>query len=148
MTTDKKTKAEIALRELLDDYKGRMSKKIDDRNKLSLEISDFQKSIEKIEGLLKELYEGEAPEMPKVLDEVDISSLSVSDGAYYIIKAEGKPLNCAEIGRLLKAKGKVLKAKDRNLYNMVYSILARDDRFIRTRPGTYGLTEWGYIKEG
>jgi len=70
--------------------------------------------------------------------------LSVSDMAYEVLsnQEEHKPIHYRDLADMIMAEGKLIPGKD-PAANLI-AHLSRDDRFNRTAPGTYALTEWGF----
>ena len=70
-------------------------------------------------------------------------TMTVSDIAYVILskKNELKPVYYRDLADMILAEGKLIPGKDP--YANLISHLSRDDRFVRTGRGTYGLTTWG-----
>ena len=69
--------------------------------------------------------------------------MSVSDIAYKVLaeNEEQEPVHYRTLLQAIMANGKLIPGKDPGA-NLI-SHLSRDNRFVRTAPGTYGLEEWG-----
>jgi hypothetical protein len=71
----------------------------------------------------------------------DISPQGVKDKAHLVLKRRGQPLHFTEITELVNKAG----FSARPAYSQtVHNELIKDDRFVLTGRGTYGLGEWGY----
>lgn len=70
--------------------------------------------------------------------------LSVSDMAYEVLskQEEHKPIHYRDLAEMIMTEGKLIPGKD-PAANLI-AHLSRDERFVRTAPGTYALSEWGY----
>jgi len=70
--------------------------------------------------------------------------MSVSDMAYEVLskQQESLPKHYRELAEMIFAEGKLIPGKD-PAANLI-AHLSRDERFVRTAPGTYALTEWGF----
>lgn len=68
---------------------------------------------------------------------------SVSDMAYEILadRPEQKPIHYRDLADLIMAEGEFIPG--RNPAANLISHLSRDERFVRTGRGTYGLAGWG-----
>jgi len=140
MQRDKREQAEDALRKLLEAMKAELAEKTAKKLKIEKEVSKLEDDVERISIVLRSLSGTGETETEKAGGLPDFSNTSVTKGAYIILKNTGKPLHVNEIAKRLKKAGKVMKAK--KLYNMIYTVLGRDPKFVKTDPGTYGLEEW------
>lgn len=122
---------------------------------LKSEIADYQKKIqdmfkevearqEKVQHLLMLIRaEGEEINDPELAALTDVS---ISNIVYeYMSSLDSKePMHYDDITKAIMAKGILIPGK--NPSSNLLSHINRDDKFVRTAPGTYGLREWG-VKE-
>jgi hypothetical protein len=73
----------------------------------------------------------------------DLSPVSVSDMAYEVLSRldSPEPQHYRQLAKLIMAEGKLIPGQD-PAANLI-AHLGRDDRFVRTGRGMYGLAEWG-----
>lgn len=125
---------------------------------LRTKIKSLQEEIsaerQKVRNLLENIQEKEeqAEHIIKLLElegvtfsdgELKLAPVSVADMGYEVLKRQPtqEPIHYKKIAELIAAEGKLIPGKD-PAANLV-SHLGRDDRFVRTGRGMYGLREWG-----
>lgn len=126
---------------------------------LKAKLDDLQQIIiqekKKVRGLLEDIKQREEQidyiiKLIKAegisLDGVTINAaipMSVSDMAYEVLSKQNdhKPIHYRELAEMIMAEGKLIPGKDRAANLIAH--LTRDNRFIRTSPGTYAIVEWG-----
>lgn len=135
-----------------DEYISNLSWRLDE---LKAEIKELQKTIQRIFKdveskqeqaqhlvlLLKlEGVEIQDPELASLTD------TAVADIAYDFLMNQAKklPIHYNDIAKGIMAKGILIPGK--NPASNLLAHINRDERFVRTAPGTYGLKEWG-LKE-
>lgn len=121
-------------------------------NELKTEIVDLKK---RIQNMFKEveLKQEQAQHLIMLLnaENVDIqdpelaslTDTAIADVVYDFMSRESKrtPMHYDDITRAIMAKGILIPGK--NPASNLLSHINRDERFVRTAPGTYGLKEWG-----
>lgn len=80
------------------------------------------------------------------IDDPELASLTnvaIPDLAYDYLLSQGtkKSMHYNELTQVLKFKGVLIPGK--NPAANLLAHISRDERFVRTAPGTYGLKEWG-----
>ena len=107
---------------------------------LYAEISIKQEQAQSILQLLQ--FEGHKVEG---VDTEIIGQLNISDLAFEYLEDAGtkKPVHYRELASKLLSRGTVITGKD-PAANLL-SHINRDERFVRTAPGTYGLAKWGLV---
>ena len=77
------------------------------------------------------------------VDTEDVGQLNLSDLVFVYLEDLGKekPVHYRELANELLSRGTVITGKD-PAANLL-SHINRDERFVRTAPGTYGLEKWG-----
>lgn len=110
---------------------------------------------QKVKALLEKIQQKEeqAEHILKLLDVEDVSldadnlkevtPMSVPDMAYEILynQSNQEPVHYQKLANSIMAGGKLIPGKD-PAANLI-AHLGRDDRFVRTGRGMYGLLEWG-----
>ena len=105
------------------------------KNRFEL-INNKQEQLSHVVKLL--MAEGDEfvdPELTGVLEE------SIADIAYEYMRGMNNPLHYSEMAKGIMSKGILIPGK--NPEANLLSHIGRDNRFVRTSPGTYGLSEWG-----
>ena len=121
-------------------------------DEIKIEILDLQKAIKKLFNEV-EIRQEQVQHIVLLLktegidiDDPELASLTdtaITDNVYdFLIKENKKiPLHYNDLTKAIMAKGILIPGK--NPASNLLSHINRDDRFIRTAPGTYGLKEWG-----
>jgi DNA gyrase/topoisomerase IV subunit A len=73
----------------------------------------------------------------------NLAYVEIAESAYQYLNSleDQKPLHYTEIAKTVMSQGILISGK--NPAANLLSHISRDDRFIRTAPGTYGLKSWG-----
>lgn len=127
-----------ALRQRLVELKATLDRERLQVRKLLGEIGDKERQIGHIVELLaaeRVTIEGEGFQ--------GVQPMSVSDMAYAVLsrQKERRPIHYRDLEHFIMAEGRLIPGK--NPAANLISHLVRDDRFVRTGRGVYGLTEWG-----
>ena len=120
-------------------------------NDLKSEIAELQIRIQDIFLVLEQKRE-QAQHIMKLLategveiDDPELASLTmaISDIVNKYLSSQGNksPVHYNNITQALMSKGILIPGK--NPAANLLSHISRDQRFVRTSPGTYGLKEWG-----
>ncbi len=115
---------------------------IQEKKKVRGLLEDIKQREEQINYIIKLIKaEGDS------LDGITINAaipMSVSDMAYEVLSRqnERESVHYRELADMIMAEGKLIPGKD-PAANLI-AHLTRDNRFIRTSPGTYAIVEWGY----
>jgi hypothetical protein len=119
---------------------------------LKAEIVDLQKTIQSMFKEVEQKQE-QAQYLLKLLkaegidiQDPELASLTdtaIADIAYDYLKNENTktPLHYNDLAKAIMEKGILIPGKIPS--SNLLSHINRDDRFVRTAPGTYGLKEWG-----
>ncbi len=121
-------------------------------NALKEEIAELQARVQEI-GKTIEVRRGQAQRIMDLLsaegkdikdpEVLALNPVAVDDVAYDYIKTRGakEPIHYHDLAEALMTKG--IQIPGQNPAANLLSHISRDDRFVRTAPGTYGLAEWG-----
>jgi hypothetical protein len=132
-----------------DEYINSLTWRLDE---LKTEIVDLQKTIQKMFSEV-ELKQEQASHLVMLLKAEGISiqdpelasltNIAIADVAYDFMTNQNKktPMHYDDIAKAIMAKGILIPGK--NPASNLLSHINRDERFVRTAPGTYGLKEWG-----
>jgi len=114
---------------------------IQEKKKVRVLLEDIKKREEQIDYIIK-LIKAEGISLDGITINAAIP-MSVSDMAYEVLSKQNdhKPIYYRELAEMIMAEGKLVPGKD-PAANLI-AHLGRDDRFVRTGSGTYGLKEWG-----
>lgn len=116
------------------------------------EITELQKNIQEIFSEV-EIKQEQAQHLVMLLktEGVDINDpelasltdVAVADVVYEFMTSgdSKKPVHYNDLAKAIMAKGILIPGK--NPASNLLAHINRDDRFVRTAPGTYGLREWG-----
>jgi len=110
-------------------------------------IADTHKELEKLAELKSAaamLLENEVKEAhaPKPIDDKPYARLNTADAIIALLHTQGnRPMHASEITQALKDGGWHSQASNPQL--TVVGTIVRDNRFERTKPNTYRLTEKG-----
>jgi len=114
---------------------------IQEKKKVRGLLEDIKQREEQIDYIIK-LIKAEGVSLDGVvINEATVTS--VSDMAYEVLSRQNKinPVHYRELADMIIAEGKLIPGKD-PAANLI-AHLTRDNRFIRTSPGTYAIVEWG-----
>mgnify|MGYP001054569650 CR=1 FL=1 len=121
-------------------------------DELTLEISTKQKEVKDLFSLIKNKQE-QANHLitllaaeGHILDEPDLSILgqaAIPDLVYEYLDSQEKQnsIHYKKLAHEIISKGTIIPGQ--NPSANLLSQINRDDRFVRTAPGTYGLKKWG-----
>jgi len=121
-------------------------------NALKEEIASLQANSQEISKSI-DLKRGQAQHIMELLsaegskinnpEALVLNTLAVNDIAYDYLKTldTKQPTHYHDLANALISKG--IQIPGRNPAANLLSHISRDERFVRTAPGTYGLTEWG-----
>ena len=116
------------------------------------EILEYQNEVQTLFSKI-EIKQEQADHLMKLLtaenhsfsdpDSSILGNISVPDIAYELLNSQGNPtpLHYKKLTHEVLSKGIMIPGKDpaANLLSQIN----RDNRFVRTAPGTYGLKDWG-----
>ena len=103
---------------------------------LEIKIVEMQIELRRKKSQLKSLIEVIKSEG---MTENQKDALSLADAARRVLLAEDEPTHYRNLAEIIMAD-KVIPGKDP--YAVLLTRISRDERFVRTKPGTYALAEW------
>jgi len=131
--------------EYIDSLRWRYSSLTNEIIELRKQIQDIFSVIDNKQMQVQNLYlllkaEGEKIE---TTEGISLTSGAIAEIVYNFMSEQesNMPLHYTDITNKIMAKGVLIPGK--NPASNLLSNINRDDRFIRTAPGTYGLKEWG-----
>jgi hypothetical protein len=127
-----------ALRERLDSLRDGIERRKKRVRTLLEEIASQEEQVGHILQLLT--AEGVSPDSVEVQG---LQPLSVADMAYEVLsrREDQEPAHYRQLAGEIMSEGKLIPGK--NPAANLIAHLGRDDRFVRTGRGIYGLAEWG-----
>ena len=112
---------------------------------LQVKVQEMWRTIEVKRGQAQHIMDLLSAEGSKVNDPdaLALGTSAVNDIAYDYFKTRDnkQPIHYHDLANALMSKGTQIPGQ--NPAANLLSHISRDERFVRTAPGTYGLAEWG-----
>jgi len=106
---------------------------------LNRQLDNLKEALVKQEARRQAEESSKVVEIPKAGDNFRFSNLSLAEACEVILREAGRPLTAREV--MVAALKGGARTGSATPYNVIVTAMRRDKRFIRLRPGLWGLAE-------